>query len=219
MTIALYLIAGIIQIFLTVVMIRQYRRSKSRYMIIPILVFAALIVDNFVVGLGAFIGEGEFLKFLNAVRFYTHAIFTAWIIVFAFGILRRIGIGWAQSKIAHSIVCVFALLMFCVGVYLDIVRLELVPKVENGTLRYVNEGIHVPPIPSIVAIIFLMFVGIIVWIKRKSPWVFLGSLIMFVCAPLGLRFPILGQFGEIAFGGALIAGESEAQKAEIGKNA
>lgn len=217
MTTALYLIAGMIQVFLTAVMIRQYLRSKSRYMIIPILVFAALIVDNFVVGLGTFIGEGETLKFLNAIRFYTHAIFTSWIIVFAFGILKRIGIGWAQSKIVHSIVCLFALLMFCVGVYMDIVRLELVPKAENGTLRYVNEGFHFPPIPSIAAILFLMFVGIFVWIKRKSPWTFLGALLMFICAPLGLRFPILGQVGEIAFGGAIISGENQAHQAETSK--
>ena len=217
MTTVLYLIAGTIQIFLTVVMIRQYLRSKSRYMIIPVLVFAALIVDNFVVGLGAFIGAGAVLKFLNAVRFYTHALFTAWIIVFSFGILKRIGVGWAQGKIAHALVCLFALAMCLVGVYLDIIRLELVLKEENGTLRYVNEGIHIPPIPSIVAIIFMMFAGIIVWIRNKSPWTFLGALLMFICAPLGLRFPVLGQFGEIAFGGALISGESEAQKFESKK--
>ena len=211
---ALYLVAGTINLVLAIIMIRQYLRSKSLYMIIPILVFIALIVDNYTVGLGEFIGEGATLKFLNAIRFYTHALFTSWIIVFAFGILRRIGIGWAQGKIAHSLVCIFALLMFCVGVYMDIVRLELVPKAENGTLRYVNEGFHFPPIPSIAAILFLMFVGVFVWVKRKSPWTFLGALTMFICAPLGLRFPILGQFGEIAFGGAIISGENQAYQAE-----
>ena len=109
---ALYLIAGIIQIFLTSVMIRQYLRSRSLYMIFPILVFAALIYDNFIVGLGIFIGEGDTLKFLNTGRFYTHALFTSWIIVTSFGILKRIGIGWAQSKIVHSMFCILALAMF-----------------------------------------------------------------------------------------------------------
>lgn len=211
---ALYLIAGTIQIFLLTIMIRQYLRAKSSYTLIPIFVFAALVIDNYVVGLGTFIGAGETLKFLNAIRFYTHALFTAWIIVFAFGILKRIGVGWAQGKTVHALVCVFALLMCALGVYFDIIRLELVLKEENGTLRYVNEGIKIPPIPSIVAILFMMFVGIVVWIKRKSPWTFLGALVMFICAPLGIRFPVLGQFGEIVFGGALISGESEAQKAE-----
>jgi hypothetical protein len=209
---ALYLIAGIIHIFLTSVMIRQYLRSRSSYMIFPILVFAALIYDNLIVGLGAFIGEGETLKFLNAGRFYTHALFTSWIIVTAFGILKRIGIGWAQRKIAHALFCLLALAMFCLGVFMDIVRLELVVKQENGTLRYVNDGFHGPPIPAIVAIIVLTIVGIIVWVKRKSPWTFLGALLMFICAPLGLKFAIVGQFGEICFGGALISGENEAQK-------
>jgi len=215
MTTALYLIAGIIQMVLTTVMIRQFLRSRSLYLIIPILVFGALIVDNFVVGLGAFIGEGETLKFLNAIRFYTHALFTSWMIIFSFGILRRIGIGWAQSKLLHSLVCIFAAFVTALGVYMDIVKLVLVPKAENGTLRYVNDGFHGPPVPAIIAIIFLMAVGIIVWIKRKSPWVFLGSLAMFICAPLGIRFPVVGQFGEIAFGGAIISGENEAHKAKI----
>ena len=207
-----YILAGTINLILTIIMIRQYLHSRSIYTIFSILVFAALIYDNYVIALGKFIGEGETLKFLNTGRFYTHALFTSWIIVTAFGILKRIGIGWAQSKIAHSLFCLLALAMFCLGVYMDMILLQLVPKEENGTLRYVNDGFHGPPIPAIIAIIVLTFVGIIVWIKKKSPWTFLGALLMFICAPLGLKFPIVGQFGEICFGGALISGENEAQK-------
>lgn len=214
MTTALYLIAGTIQIFLSVIIYRQYLRSRSWYLIFPMLVYPALVYDNYVVGFGAFVGEGETLKVLNAVRFYTHALFTSWMIIFAFGIIKRIGVGWAQSKVVHSLVCLLATAMFCLGVYMDIVRLELVPKAENGTLRYVNAGFHGAPIPSIVAIVALIITGLILWVRRKSPWTFLGALLMFFSAPLGMLVPILGQFGEIAFGGAIISAEAQAQKTE-----
>jgi hypothetical protein len=44
--------------------------------------------------------------------------------------------------------------------------------------------------------------------------VFLGALVEFICAPLGLRMPIVGQFGEVAFAGAMIAGEDLSQKSK-----
>jgi hypothetical protein len=88
------------------------------------------------------------------------------------------------------------------------------PAQEAETLRYRNGGFQGPPIPSIGVILVLTGVGLHLWIKTKKPWVFLGSLVEFVCAPLGLWFPILGQFGEVAFCGAMIAGEDVAQQAE-----
>ena len=41
-----YILAGTINLILTIIMIRQYLRSRSVYTIFSILVFAALIYDN-----------------------------------------------------------------------------------------------------------------------------------------------------------------------------
>jgi hypothetical protein len=210
MTTFLFILAGAIQLFLLVVLIKQYKQSKSPYLAFPILVTAALVVDNWVVGFGKFIGEGTFLMFLNSIRFITHALFTSFGMIFAFGILKRIGVGFAQKKSVHAAVCIFVTLVTFLGIYMDVYKLQLLLKIENDTMRYINDGFHLPPIPAIITIIFFMIVGIIVWIKTKSPWVFLGSLVMFILAPLGFRIPILGNIGEIAFVGAMISGENTA---------
>ena len=214
MTTILFIIAGFIQLFFLLKMIGQYRRSRSPYLAFPILVLAALVADNWIVGFGKFIGEGNTLMFLNAIRFVTHAVFTSFGMIFAFGILKRIGVGFAQSKLAHSIVCVFATLVTLLGIYIDVYKLQLLLKDENGTLRYVNDGFHFPPIPAIITIIFFIVVGIIVWVKTKSPWVFVGSLVMFILAPLGIRTPILGNIGEVFFATGMISGENVAHKYE-----
>lgn len=88
------------------------------------------------------------------------------------------------------------------------------PVQEAETLRYRNGGFQGPPIPSIVVILILTVVGLHLSIRTKRPWVFLDALIEFICAPLGFRFPIVGQFGEVAFCGAMISGEDLAQQAE-----
>ena len=163
MTTILFIIAGCIQLFFTIKMIGQYRKSRSRYLIFPVLVLAALVIDNWVVGFGKFIGEGSTLMVLNSIRFITHALFTSFGMIFAFGVLKRIGVGFAQSKLSHAIVCLFATAVTLLGVYMDIFRLQLLLREENGTLRYVNDGIHIPPIPAIITIIFFIIVGIIVW--------------------------------------------------------
>jgi hypothetical protein len=97
---------------------------------------------------------------------------------------------------------------------MDIVQLRMEPVIEEETLRYRNAGHVGPPIPSIVVILVMTVVGLLLWIRTKTPWVFIGALIEFICAPLGFRFPIIGQFGEVAFCGAMISGEQIAQKAE-----
>ncbi len=210
MTTILFILAGFIQLFFLFVIIKQYRQSGSVYLAFPMLIVGALVADNWIVGFGKFIGEGSLLMFLNSIRFITHALFTSFGMIFAFGILKRIGVGFAQKKSVHIAVCIFAVLATLLGIYMDVYRLELGVVAEFGTLRYKNIGLGIPPIPAIITIIFFIVSGIIIWIKTKSPWMFLGSLVMFILAPLGFRIPILGNIGEIAFVGAMIFGEKTA---------
>ncbi len=212
MTTILFIIAGAIQLYLLFVMIGQYKKSRSPYLAFPLLVIAALVADNWIVGFGKFIGEGSLLMFLNSIRFVTHAVFTSFGMIFAFGILKRIGVSFAKNKTVHAAVCIFVTIITTLGIYMDVYKLQLLFKEENGTMRYVNDGIHIPPIPAIITIIFFIIVGIIVWVKTKSPWVFVGSLIMFILASVGTKMPILGNIGEIAFVLAMIAGEKTARE-------
>jgi hypothetical protein len=211
---ALYLLAAALQVVLAVIMFRQYQRGRSVFTLIPLLVIIALIADNLIIGIGRFIGAGDLLKAINSLRFITHALFTSWMLLFTLDIARRAGLRWAQSNAAKYVFWALAIGLCALGVYMDIVQLRMEPVLEAETLRYRNAGHVGPPIPSIVVILVMTIVGLHLWIKTKTPWVFVGALIEFICAPLGFRFPIIGQFGEVAFCGAMISGEDTAQRIE-----
>jgi uncharacterized membrane protein len=206
-----YIAVALIQIALAVIMFRLWRKSDSIYPIFPLIVILGIIYDNSIIGFGSFVGEGELLKGLNAPRFVIHALFTPCIMIFAFGVARRVGIGWAQSKIAHTLICVFTTLMIALGVYHEIIQLALVPKAEGGTLRYVNSAAKGAPIPAIATIIVVMIIAVFVWIKTKKPWYFLGTLLMFLLAPLAPKFLWAGNLGEIFMNLGGIFGEKAAQ--------
>jgi hypothetical protein len=209
----LYLVAAILQSALAVILCGQYRRGGTPFTLIPLLVISALVADNLIIGLGRFIGAGDTLKALNSIRFITHALLTSWMILFAFDIAGRVGLRWARSDAVKCLFWALAIGLCALGVYMDIAQLRMELVAESETLRYRNAGHVGPPIPSIVVILVMTIVGLHLWIKTKSPWVFVGALIELVCAPLGFRFPIIGQFGEIAFCGAMISGERLAQNA------
>jgi hypothetical protein len=165
-------------------------------------VLAGLFYDTLIIGIGKFIGEGDLLKTLNAGRFYVHALLTPTMMIFGFGVLRKAGVKWAQGRTAHIIVCVVTTLLIALGAYSDILRLDLQTKIVADTLRYVNEGgLKGPPIPAILAIIFLIVAGISLWRNTGWKWLAIGAIIMFIAAGAGMGDMFyIGNLGEVALG-------------------
>jgi hypothetical protein len=178
-----------------------YKSKRVSYALLLLLVTVGLTYDVAVILLGRFIGEGDLLWLLNAGRFAIHGLFTPMIMIFGFGVLRYAGVGWAQSRTGHIVVCVVATLLIMVGVYEDILALSLEARTAVDTLRYVNiGGIPGPPIPSFITILFLIVVGISLWRNTGWPWLALGSIAMLFLAGIGVgdRF-FIGNIGEIVF--------------------
>ncbi len=209
-----YLAVAAIQVFLGILLLRLWRKSRSVYVIFPFIVICGIIYDNLIIGLGSYIGEGELLKALNAPRFIIHAFFTPCMMIFAIGVARRCGVGFAQKKSAHLIICLFTTAMIALGVYHEVFHLTLIPAAENGTLRYINEMAQRPPIPAVLTIIVVMILAIFVWIKTKKPWYFLGTLLMFIFAPMAAKFVWAGNFGEIFMNLGSVFGEKTALEKE-----
>jgi len=205
-----YVAVAAIQLVLFIVMFRLWRKSNSIYPIFPLIVIGGIIYDNLIIGFGAFIGEGELLKMLNAPRFVIHAFFTPLIMIFGFGVARRSGVGFAQSRNWHLAICIFTTLMVFLGIYEELIKMNLVPIAENGTLRYKNSPSS-PPIPAIMTIIVAMVMGIFVWLKTKKPLYFFGTLLMFIFAPLASKFVWAGNLGEIFMNAGGIFAEKTAQ--------
>jgi hypothetical protein len=199
---ALYLVLAALFAYLTWQSSRVYGQRRSSHTLLLSVVLAGLVYDALVIALGRFIGQGGLLSILNLGRFAVHALFTPLLMIFAFGVLRRAGIGWAQGKAAHAAVCVAATLLVLLGGYAELVGVDMQPRVVMDTLRYVNEGgMKGPPVASLLTMLFLLVAGVILW--RRVGWMALalGSLVMFVAAgaAMGNLF-FLGSIGEVVMG-------------------
>jgi len=183
------------------------KMKKSNYVLLLLLVLAGLFYDTLIIGIGKFVGESDLLKTLNAGRFYVHALLTPTMIIFSFGVLRKAGVKWAQSKTTHIVICVFTTLLIALGAYSDILRLDLQTIVVADTLRYVNEGgLKGPPVPAILTIIFLIVAGISLWRNMGWMWLAIGAILMFIAAGAGMgNMFYIGNVGEVILGFANVA--------------
>jgi len=196
---ALYLVLSVLFVFL-VWQVTQI--NKNNYALLLLLVLAGLFYDTLIIGIGKFIGEGNLLQTLNAGRFYIHALLTPTMMIFGFGVLRRAGVKWAQSKTSHITLCIITTLLIGLGVYSDILQLDLHTKTVADTFRYVNEGgLNGPPIPAILTIIFLIVAGISLWRNTGWMWLAIGGIIMFIAAGAGMGDMFyIGNIGEVILG-------------------
>jgi hypothetical protein len=188
--------------YLTWQSVGVYQSKRSSYALLLLIVLAGLAYDVLIILLGRFIGAGDLLKTLNAGRYLVHGLATPAMIIFGFGILRNAGVKWAQSRTTHIVVCVVTTMLIALGVYEDVLALDLQTKTVMDTLRYTNEGgMKGPPIPAMLTIVFLIVAGISLWRKTGWWWLAAGAIFMFLAAGAGMgdRFYI-GNLGEIVLG-------------------
>ena len=155
----------------------------------PLLVVAALVYDNAVLGAGRFIGEGPLLEFLNYARYYIHAAITPVLVAWALHTLRRAGFGWAQARWYQVASIGAALALTVVEYFLEVRGLELAPQEEFGVLSYGNvEPATGPPLMVLVVAGVLVIAGAMIWKRQKWPWLFVGAVIMTIGS--GIELPI-----------------------------
>ncbi|MFT4255184.1 MAG: hypothetical protein QM608_22210 [Caulobacter sp.] len=150
------------------------------------LIAAALCWDNLIIAAGSSIGAGELLRGLSIPRYVAHAVLTPLLMLVAFGVAglrRRIWL-W-----------VLAAVLIAVGVWTDLVHMNLELREYAGTLRYAYAHAG-PPIPSIVTVLVLVGAGVVLWRREGLPWLCLGAMAMFAAAGSGIFW--LGNAGELA---------------------
>ncbi|MDX1377971.1 MAG: hypothetical protein R3307_03910 [Anaerolineales bacterium] len=201
----IFLIVGLIQLSIAIYGTKQTRRHFNWYALLVLIVVYGLAYDNLVLASGVLIGEGAALKALNAPRFWIHALFTPTMIIAAFGALRLTGSKFGKSRTAHIVICVVATTLIALGSYIDLINLDLVFEPQDGVLKYANHFAPIPgpPIPAAVTIIFVLVFGVMMWRNIKWPWLLVGSLLMFIAAPMA-SVPIFQNIGEIAFAAGLV---------------
>jgi hypothetical protein len=205
----LYIFFVAVFAYLTWQLFGIYRSRRSSYAFLLLIVLAGLTYDVLVILLGRFIGAGDLLKTLNAGRYLVHGLATPAMIIFGFGVLRHAGVKWAQGRTTHIVVCVATTVLMALGVYEDVLALDLQTKTVMDTLRYINEGgIKGPPIPAMLTIVFLLAAGISLWRSTGWWWLTAGSVFMFIAAGAGMGDAFyIGSLGEVvlSIGNALTA--------------
>ncbi|MDO5494539.1 MAG: phospholipid phosphatase [bacterium] len=146
---------------------------------IPLLVVAALVYDNLILGIGHVLGEGSLLHALSLGRYIIHALITPLLVAWALHTLRRAGFEWAQTRGFQIASIGAAVALTILEYFLEVRGLELVPQEEYGVLSYASsEPPSGPPIMVLIVALFLVVAGAMVWWKQKWPWLFIGAVIM-----------------------------------------
>lgn len=157
---------------------------------LPLLVLAALVYDNLIIGLGIFIGEGALLEGLNLARFWIHALVTPVLVAWALHSLRRAGHGFAQARWYQVASIAAALALTVLEYFLEVRGLSIVPEEEYGALSYSNaEPASGPPVMVLIVAGVLLIVGAMLWKKQRWPWLFVGAVIMTFGSAVELPLP------------------------------
>lgn len=173
---------------------------------VPIIL--GLMYDNLILGLGESIGaDSDLLQVLSYPRFYMHALFTPLLIMVGFFLVRDAsGVVecWAQKRSALWLFWIVTLWMIGLGIYTDIVQLDL--QQVSDPIRYTNASAKFPPVPCIVAILILIGCGVSLYKKQKCPDLLVGSMIMFVLSAAGGKtFGAVTNMGEVLLVASLMS--------------
>jgi len=212
-----YVVFAIAELALAVVAILLWRRKPSLGAFTVALPIAALVWDNAIVAIGAWVGEGALLQALSWPRFAGHALLTPIWIVTAFEYARRAGAeklgsrGWrvAQWGLYGA--------MVALGVLRSLVLLRFEIVRQADIVYYTNGGgFPGPPVPAIVMVLCVIAAGIVVVRRGAGPWMLLGGVVMFVAAavPTSLVGFWLSNTGEVVLSAALVATEMLLQRRE-----
>jgi len=183
--------------------------------------------DNFRIGIGRYIGEGDLLYNLSVPSFAWHWGLLPLFIIVAGSIARLADLQWARNRLIMGAFCLLAVgliileLPYTLGVVFGdlgpIKAIELAPACIADTLRYSTsvstaqacfpggEYANVGPGPKVAIIMnFIMVViGVMLWVKHGWKWLAVGPGLMFVAAATGPVWGVyalpVANFGEVLF--------------------
>ncbi|MDZ8187555.1 MAG: hypothetical protein RMX96_22230 [Nostoc sp. ChiSLP02] len=186
-----------------------WRQSTSLAMIIWPIVLVSISYDNFILSIGSLIGEGEVLKTLSLLRFLLHYLVVPLFIVIGVELAHRAGAGWANNLV-RILSWVIALGLAAIDVSSNYIGLELVPVQFMGILRYHLGNVSGLPIITIVVNLFVLLIGIGIWIRQKWWWLFVGTLIALVgnAIPSSLVGTLAGSTSEFLMAISLLLTEN-----------
>jgi hypothetical protein len=175
---AAYLGYTIAQAALAVWAITMWRKERTAAALTLLLPPAAVVYDNLMIALGAYIGAGPLLEALTVPRFLGHALFTPIWIVTAVAFALRAGAFAGRER--AFVIGSWALygVMVVIGLINEVISFSGELVTEGDVLYYTNVGrLFTPPPPSLtMLLVVLVCGGVVLWRTRgRWPWMLLGS--------------------------------------------
>lgn len=171
-----------------------YKKTKNMLYLLSGLITFGLFYDALILALGGVMTEGALLTGLSRVRFVSHGALIPLIFAICAYALNL-------KNLALKVVWSFTGILVVLGIA-EGFAVELVMKDAANIIRYASgDGTPgwaeaVSGVLSYGTVIPLMIVGIIVWVKQKTPTLFLSGFLMFLFSALG---PATGNFDIIFY--------------------
>ncbi|WP_211745750.1 hypothetical protein [Paenibacillus sp. Marseille-Q4541] len=188
----MYSMITLAYIVLLILMIKMISQTNHwhQYPIFMVIVALGLAYDNGIIAAGNRIGEGALLMMLSSLRFWIHAFVTPCLILVGYYILRRSSVAFASRSYIRICAWIVTILLILYQIFIhtlhEIRNLQLVQ--DYGVLRYIAGGTTGPPVMVIVVGVVLLVVGIMIMIRHKWIWMFVGTAILFIGQAVPLPF-------------------------------
>ena len=171
-----------IELFFTVLLFSRYAKSKNLIFLLSGLICVGLTYDALILASGSVMTEGALLMALSRMRYIFHGGLIPLIFAICAYALNFKGIWKVVAWVLTGILIVLGVADGCIRV--------IGATTIAGICRYAS--VSAPAWAEIVnslltfgTVIPMMIAGIVVWVKQKTPHLFLSAFLMFAFSGLG----------------------------------
>ena len=175
-------VISLIELVFTVLLFSRYAKSKNLIFLLSGLICVGLTYDALVLAFGSFMTEGAALMVLSRMRYVFHGGLIPLIFLICAYALNFKGIWKTAAWVLTGILIVLGVADGCIRV--------IGATTVAGICRYAS--VSAPAWAEIVnslltfgTVIPMMIAGVFVWIRQKTPHLFLSAFLMFAFSGLG----------------------------------
>lgn len=175
-------IISIIELVFTVLLFSRYAKTKNLIFLLSGLICVGLTYDALALALGTVMADGPVLLAISRLRYVFHGGLIPLIFAICAYALDFKGVWKAAAWILTGVLMVLGIADGCIR--------EIGVQTVAGVCRYVS--VSAPAWAEIVnslltfgTVIPMMIAGVVVWVKQKTPHLFLSAFLMFLFSGLG----------------------------------